>query len=147
MTDTQLSLDSFRHELNTSLAVGTLSDFELLVTDAAGERQVVVALGHERVEVLFGRLQSVGGYANVFVLEKLPNAADRVVYVPVMPETSAIHATSASRMTGDDKPSPNATVSMFLEFLRLKPEGVIVPLELSKQPVIRDSEVRELTLV
>lgn len=139
-------LDEFRAALNLSLAVGELSDFELLVTDVSGDKPVVVALANERLEVLLGRLRSVGGFANVFVLDR-EQPGGPVSYVPALPIESVIDTSWVETLSSDEKPSPHASIGMFLEFLKLNPAGVSVPVGLADKPVMREGATVNVPLV
>lgn len=141
----QSALDTFRQELDLSLAIGALADLKLLVTDRNGEFPVIAALSGERLEVLLGRVRSVGGFANIFVLDQI-GEAKRVAYLPTLPVTEAIGGEHSLDMTGDERPSANATVAVFLEFLALHPEGVLLPVGLDDGPFVKDPQVVDFDL-
>lgn len=136
-------LDEFRQSILLNLGDGALEDEELPVVDARGQHPIVAALAEERLAVLMRRVQAVGGFANVFVLDDVDHA---VRMVPFIDRRSAILADSAEDLTGDaERPGADATVGMFLAYLELKPYGVLLPASLdADRPVV--TQPRELQL-
>ncbi|WP_144751389.1 hypothetical protein [Curtobacterium pusillum] len=120
-------LDAFRAEVNRSLAVGDLADVELEVVDDEGRTPVVVALGDERLPVLLRRMESVGGYANVFV-----KTVAGIRRVAVMDVDGALDVRSADDMSAaSDQPSADSTVAVFVEYLSHRRGGVVLPARLA----------------
>lgn len=119
-------LDQFRSEINYNLALGILANEQLPVVDDRGEVPVVAALGGERLAVLLRRVAAVGGYANVFI-----DNGDAVRVLSFIDESCAIESAEAEDLASDDnRPGADATVSMFLAYLELKPRGVRLPADI-----------------
>lgn len=133
------NLKQFRHELDISLKHGALTDFKLPVTSNDGTAPIVVALASERVSALTERIQSAGGYANVFVKD-----GPRVRFVSVIEEACAI-GDSDDSMVGDEAPSATSTIGMLLDYVEGKPNGVTISAVLGHPACARDA--REFDLV
>jgi len=138
MSDNWSELDRFRSQVHRNLALGSLADGHLEVTDDDGRSPVIVALDEERLAVLLKRVENAGGYANVFV-----KTASGVVYLAVVNSAGAIDPDAAEDLgeSTAELPDPHTTVGMFVEFLRLKPNGVRLPVRLGRReqnaPVVR----------
>jgi hypothetical protein len=131
MGDSTVSeLDRFRWEVSHALALGRLSEVELPVVDIRGQSPVVVALGEERLAVLLRRVQAVGGYANVFVRRESGTSL-----VAFLDASGALDPQSAEDMSGSERPSADATVDLFVEYLLARPQGILLPRSLSPEPV------------
>ena len=128
MTDDIRELDEFRREVHFALANDSGDDLGLAVVDVEGNSPVVVALGDERLAVLLRRVQAVGGFANAFV-----RRTDGVAIVAFLDANGAIDPASADDMTGDDRPSADATVDIFIDYLLNKPGGVLLPKSLASE--------------
>ncbi|MCS5732394.1 hypothetical protein [Herbiconiux daphne] len=128
MTDDIRELDEFRREVHFALANDSGDDLGLAVVDVDGNSPVVVALGDERLAVLLRRVQAVGGFANAFV-----RRTDGVAVVAFLDANGAIDPASADDMTGDDRPSADATVDIFIDYLLNKPGGVLLPKSLATE--------------
>lgn len=115
-------LDEFRREVDWNIACGALADVELPVTDDEGGCPVVVALEEEPLFRLLGRLQAVGGYANLFI--KGPGPDHRVSTVSIIGEACAIPDADDNMADEGERPDANATVGMFLAYLSTQPGGV-----------------------
>ncbi|WP_139327413.1 hypothetical protein [Microbacterium sp. RURRCA19A] len=119
-------LDKFRNSINFNLALGELSHEDLPVVDNDGKHPVVAALVGEDLPVLLRRVRNVGGYANVFVSD-----GATVRMLAFIDASCAIGASDAEDLATDgSRPSADATVGMFLEYLALKPNGVRLPAQL-----------------
>ncbi len=99
--------------MNWNLACGSLADLDLPVTGDDGGYPVVVALDSEPLHVLLGRLRAVGGFANLFVW-----AAGEVRLVSVIDNRCAIPEPDDDMSPPPERPGANATVGMFLDYLR-----------------------------
>lgn len=116
-------LDAFRAEINRSLAVGDFAAVALEVVDLEGRTPVVVALADDRLPVLLRRIESVGGYANVFV-----KTAGGVRRVAVMDVDGALDVRSADDMrSASEQPSSDSTVGAFVDYLAHRVSGVVLP--------------------
>lgn len=133
-------LRSFRKEVDLSLVFGPLADVGLPVVDDHGQRMVVVALGDERLGVLLRRIAQTGGNANVFV----KGADDEVVRLSVINDPCALDSNSADDMTGDARPSLQATVAVFVDYLRTQRSGVRIPLDSHDVPMPRATVVDDV---
>jgi hypothetical protein len=123
MTD----LDAFRRAIDRSLAIGDLADVDLDVVDVDGRSPVVVALEDERLPVLLRRVETVGGYANVFV--KTQAGVRRVAVVDI---DGALDVRSADDMRAtDEQPSAECSVGTFVDYLAARPGGVVLPARLA----------------
>lgn len=122
----------FRSAVNRMLARG---DIDLPVVDATGSHPVVFALAEDRLFTLLGRLRNMGGYANVFV-----KCGDGIRRVSVMDARSAIPIPDDD-MSGEP-PGPMASVGMFLDYLALRPNGVVLSVVNPVGPAV----ARELAL-
>lgn len=131
-------LDAFRQEVDWNLACGALAGVELPVTGDDGGCPVVVALDDERFSILLGRLRAVGGFANLFVKD----GEGRVRTASVIGETCAI-PTADDKMLGDDAPGADATVGIFLDYLELHPNGVVVSAAVGHPACARDARTVE----
>lgn len=133
-------LDRFGFEIDVNLAAGALAAM-LPVVDSQGSHPVVVALGEERLSALMNRVRRIGGFANVFVRDEGGVAA-----LAFIDRGSALGADDAENLTSEsDRPGPNATVSMFLSYLALKPHGVLLPADVDgDRPVVRQPRRVEL---
>lgn len=122
-------LDKFRNSININLAVGALADEELPVVDDEGKHPVVAALSNERLAVLLGRIEKVGGYANVFISNERT-----VTMLAFIDSSCAIGASEAEDLASDgERPGVDATVGTFLDYLMLKPNGVRLPARLEQE--------------
>jgi hypothetical protein len=140
MTEITARLDEFRLEIQYHLTVGAFADRDLDAVNDDGELPVVVALGEERLPVLFRRIEAVGGYATAFVKD----TDGRVRRVTFINEAGAIDPASAEDMASDDRqPGAMATVGMFLDFLAVMNRPVRVPMHLRDEgaPVINQPEL------
>lgn len=137
-------LDEFRQSILLNLGTGALRNTRLPVVDAQGQHPIVAALAEERLAVLLRRVQAVGGFANVFVFDAID---DTVQLVPFIDRRSAISADDAEDLTSAaDRPAANATVGMFLSYLRLKPHGVLLPASLQdERPIVTKPQELQLT--
>lgn len=137
-----LQLDRFRNEVEYNLAFGPLADEDLPVVNDTGESVVIVALAEERLSDLFRRIDSTGGYANLFVKDD-----EQVHLVTIVRSEMALDPDSADDMTGAERPSLASTVGMFLEYLRTHNAGVMLPAHMSspKRPKARLDRAIELT--
>lgn len=112
-------LANFNIEVNANIAAGNVDDV-LAVTDENGEYPVVTALGCEPLSLLVERVSAIGGRANVFV-----KGRDRVSFI------------AADRYEGNGNPvdlsdtdeweSGSSDIDMFLDYLRMQHDGVIMP--------------------
>lgn len=135
-------LDAFRHEINLELAIGDLANSPLPVVNNDGDAPVVVALAEERLSVLLARVRNVGGYANVFI--RLPGGHSRIAIIDV---AGALDPTAAENFaSAADRPSANASVGMFLDYLRTRPNGVRIPARLGDDDSAVVGQPRELSL-
>jgi len=130
-------LDIFRREVNRDLAYGALADMDLPVTSDDGGCPVVVALDHERLSVVLGRLRAVGGFANLFV-----RGEDCVRLASVIGAECAIPDPD-DNMTGDDGPGADATVGMFLDYVARRPNGVMLSEAIGRPACARDAHTVE----
>ncbi|ONI64924.1 hypothetical protein CSIV_09470 [Microbacterium sp. CSI-V] len=122
-------LDKFRNSININLAVGALADEELPVVNNDGHHPVVAALSNELLAVLLGRIEKVGGYANVFV-----SSENRVTMLAFIDSSCAIGAAEAEDLASDgERPGVDATVETFLDYLMMKPNGVRLPARLDDE--------------
>ncbi|WP_119697057.1 hypothetical protein [Microbacterium halotolerans] len=119
------NLDEFRAQVIFNIAV---HDIPIDVTDTQGEMPVVVALDDERASVLMQRVQAVGGSATVFT-----RGESHVRMFVVIDERCALGSDGADDMTGTERPSPNATVGMLLDYLGQRPEGIRIPSKLEPE--------------
>lgn len=131
-------LDDFRSEVNLNLACGALADLELPVTGDDGGCPVVVALEHERLSTLLGRIRAVGGFANLFV-----RGPGRVRMVSVIGDSCAIPVPD-DVMTGTDVPGPSATVGIFIDYVERNPNGVAISAAVGHPSCARDARPIEL---
>ncbi|WP_157890415.1 hypothetical protein [Mycolicibacterium goodii] len=116
-----MQLDDFRREVNWQLACGNLADLELPVTSDDGGCPVVVALEHEPLSVLLGRLRAVGGYANLFVWFESGVRAASVI------DTSCAIPEGGDDLTSPgERPGATATVGMFMDYVAQRPHGVVL---------------------
>lgn len=130
------ALDAFRAEVDWNLACGALADHDLPVTSDDGDHVVVVALTEEPLSILLGRLRAVGGYANLFV-----KGAQGVRMVSVIKDDCAISNPDEDMTPPAQRPGANATVGIFLDYLKLRPNGVRLSMVNPAQPpVARDSQ-------
>lgn len=136
----QSQLDEFRREVNFNLAVGALADFELPVTGDDGGCPVVVALEDEALSIVLGRLKAVGGYANLFV-----RGADQVRMASVIDSSSALAEASDDMTLDGERPNPDATVGMFLDWVEKCPNGVKLSKAVGHPAYARDARNVELT--
>lgn len=122
-------LDRFRVEVLNNIM---LHDITLTATDENGERPVVVALDEEPIAVMLHRIANVGGNATVF---------SRSVSGPVRVVTFANVADALDPGAGEDmasrgqQPSATASVGAFLDYARLRPEGVRVAVSPGPDPI------------
>lgn len=124
-------LDDFRREIALELAIGDIATSDLAVVNDDGDAPVVVALDDERLGVLLARVRGAGGYANVFV--RVGHSYARIAFIDV---NGAIDPNSAEDFaSASDRPSGNASVGMFLEYLRSRPNGLRIPARLSDDEV------------
>ena len=136
-------LDAFRESILLNLGAGALENETLPVVDVQGKCPIVAALADERLAVLMRRVEAVGGFAYVFILDEEDGA---VHMVPFIDRASALLADSAEDLTSDaDRPGPDATAGMFLSYLELKPNGVLLPARLEDDRPIA-TQPRELQL-
>lgn len=131
-------LDDFRREVSLSLACGALADVDLPVTGDDGGCPVIVALEHERLATVLGRLRAAGGFANLFVRDD----DGRVRMTSVMRENCAI-SDPDDTMTGDERPGADATVGMFLDFVARNPRGVVLSAAVGHPACARDARTVE----
>jgi len=134
-------LDAFRSEVNVNLAYGALADYDLPVTADDGGFPVVVALEHERLSTLLGRLRAVGGNADLFVRGEASGRV-RVRLVSVVSTSCAI-GDPDDVMVGPDAPGPDATVGMFVDYLELRPNGVAISAVVGHWSYARDPQTVE----
>ncbi len=136
-------LDEFRQSILLNLGTGALENTQLPVVDARGQHPIVAALSEERLAVLLRRVQAVGGFANVFVLDAVEGS---VQLVPFIDRRSAILADSAEDLTSAvDRPAPDATVGMFLAYLSVKAHGVLLPALLDDdRPIVTQPQELQL---
>ena len=122
-------LEDFRNEVEYNLTFGPLADMDLRVVNDAGEAVVVVALAEEKLSAMVQRINDAGGAVNLFV------ADDAITHsVSVVPEVSALLNDAVDDMTGDQRPSFNASVGMFIAYLRTQSGGVLLPATISGSP-------------
>jgi len=81
---------------------------------------VVFALATDPLFTLLAHLRNAGGYANVFIKD-----GDRTRRMSVLNSACAIPIPDDD-MTAEP-PGPLATVGMFLDYLALQPNGVLLP--------------------
>lgn len=116
-------LDEFRRHINLELAIGDIATAELPVVNDDGDAPVVVALADERLGVLLARVRNAGGYANVFV--RLEEGYSLIAFIDV---DGAIDPSAAEDFaSAANRPSGNASVGMFLDYLRTRPHGLRIP--------------------
>ncbi len=115
----RIELANFNIEVNENIAAGNV-DGMLKVKDANGEYPIVVALGYEPLSLLVERISSIGGIANVFVKRK-----DCVSMIVAERPNGKGHPEDLSNI--DEWESGASDIDMFLEYLRLRKDGVIVP--------------------
>jgi hypothetical protein len=139
---TQAQLDAFRREVNINLAIGALADYELPVTSDDGGCPVVVALEDEALSTVLGRLRAVGGYANLFV-----RGPSGVRMASVIKEASALIGASDDMTPDGERPDPQATVGMFLDWVERCPHGVKISEAVGQPAWARDAKPVELTSV
>lgn len=138
----QSQLDEFRSEVNFSLAIGALADFELPVTANDGGCPVVVAMEDEAFSTVLGRLRAVGGYANLFV-----RCEEQDRLVSVIEDGSALMEASDDMSGEGEGPSPDATVGMFLEWVERCPHGVKISAAVGHPAYAKDAQNIELESV
>jgi hypothetical protein len=131
-------LEQFRHEVDVNLAHGGLADFELPVTGDDGCSPIVVAFADELVSALMERIQSAGGYGNVFVKGDVG-----VRFVAVIQEACAIGEPD-DIMVDDEAPGATSTVGMLLDYVERNPNGVIISAVLGHPACARDARQVEL---
>jgi predicted transcriptional regulator len=131
-------LEQFRHEVEINLENGALADFELPVTGNDGSKPIVVALADELVSTLTERIQSAGGYANVFVKD-----GRRVRFVSLIEEACAIGEPDDT-MVGDEAPRATSTIGMLLDYVERQPNGVTISAMLGHPACARDARQLEL---
>ena len=132
-----MRLDDFRREVNWQLACGNLADVDLPVTGDDGGCPVVVALEHEPLSVLLGRLRAVGGYANLFVW-----FASGVRAASVIDTSCAISDAGDDLTPPGERPGATATVGMFMDYVAQRPDGVILSAvsgDISRPAMARDT--------
>ncbi|WP_156148953.1 hypothetical protein [Rhodococcus sp. MEB064] len=127
-------LDKFRREINWHLAQGALADVDLPVTSDDGGHPVVAALEDELLSTVLGRVRGVGGFANLFVHD---GAGVRMV--SVINDACAIAQPGADMSGPEERPGPDATVGMFLDYVARHPNGVSVSAALGGQACARDA--------
>ncbi|TLF75798.1 hypothetical protein [Nocardia cyriacigeorgica] len=136
----QSLLDAFRREVNFNLAMGALADYELPVTGVDGSCPVVVALEDEALSTLLGRIRAVGGYANLFV-----RGDGTVRMASVIDESCALVDASDDMTPYGERPDPNATVGMFLDWVQKCPHGVKISNAVGQPAWARDAKPVQLT--
>lgn len=105
-------LKKFTHEIDKQLAFGMWADKDLPVVGNDGNSKVVTALAEEKLFHLFKRVENVGGNANIFI-----DMGDYVTLITSVQSVCAIDAHNADDMTGDGRPSLDAPVGLFVEYL------------------------------
>ncbi|MEB3048412.1 hypothetical protein KV112_01460 [Mycolicibacter sp. MYC123] len=133
--DKQEQLDDFRREVNWNLAMGPLADVDLPVTSDEGGCPVVVALAGERLAVVFGRVRAAGGFVNLFVRED----DGGVRMASIIGDNCAV-SEPGDAMTGPDVPAATATIGMFLDYVALHPQGIVVSAAVGQQARARDAK-------
>lgn len=127
MTDSIARLDEFRVELNRELAYGRFAETNLIV-GVDGRAAVVASLDEERLPVLMRRVESVGGFANIFATG--PNGIRRIA---VLQASDVLDDRGVDDMSGEDEqPSARTTVGMFIDYLEQREHGVMLPPRLSR---------------
>jgi hypothetical protein len=134
-------LEQFRDEIDVSLAHGVLADFELPVTGDDGCSPIVVAFADELVSALTERIESAGGYGNVFVKAKPGDV--HVRFVAFIQEACAIGEPD-DIMVGDEAPGATSTVGMLLDYVERNPNGVTISAVLGHPACARDARQVEL---
>lgn len=115
----RIELANFNIEVNENIAAGNVDD-KLVVMDANGEYPIVVALGYEPLSLLVERISAIGGVANVFVKRK-----DCVSMIVAARPNGKGNPADLSDI--DEWESGSSDIDMFLEYLRLHKDGVIMP--------------------
>ena len=115
----RIELANFNIEVNENIAVGNIGD-ALVAKNADGEYPIVTALGCEPLSLLIERVRALGGIANVFVKGK-----------------AGVSFIIATKFTGEGDPvdlsdidawrSGSSDIDMFLDYLRMQKDGVIMP--------------------
>ncbi|RPE77865.1 MULTISPECIES: hypothetical protein [unclassified Frondihabitans] len=135
------ALDDFRLEIDILIALGGR---QLTVRDNNGECPVVAALEEERLPVLLRRVESVGGYANVFTKGR----GSSIRHFVVMDATGALDVRGAETMLDAEQPSPESTVGMFVDYLSRQKAGVLLPARLRSDGSMRVSlPTRQVELI
>lgn len=119
-------LAEFRRTVNRMLATGTV---ELPVIDANGSHLVVFALADDPLFTLLAQLRNAGGYANVFV-----KCGDGIRRISVVDSLSAIPVPDDDMAA--EPPGALASVGMFLDYLALHPNGVVLPVVNPASPAV-----------
>jgi len=122
----------------TASRVHALVDFELPVTGDDGSFPIVVAFADESVSKLTDRIQTAGGYANVFVKDGL-----RVRFVTFIDEACAI-GDPDDVMVGVDAPGATSTIGVLLDYVERNPNGVTISAALGHPACARDARQVEL---
>lgn len=115
----RLELANFNIEVNANIAAGNV-DGVLTVTNENGEYPIVAALGCEPLSLLVERISALGGNANVFVKGK-----DGISFIIAERYTGKGHPVDLSDT--DEWGSGMSDIDMFLDYLRLQCDGVIMP--------------------
>ena len=120
-------LNLFETRIDISMSMGLLDDV-LTVRDEQGNCPIVVALGEEKLYFLVERVKAIGGCANILI-----KMGDQVTMI------ASEHfngGTSDAEDLSDISEWENGdtTIAMFVTYLRTKPNGVIMPRSLPKDP-------------
>ena len=115
-------LNSFELSLEIALSAG-MFDESITVCDSSGNYPIVAALAKEQMYYLTERVKACGGYANIFVLD-----VDLV---------TVLHSTRTEMITEGaedftDLQNGGSTIGAFIDYLRLRPNGVCIPSTLRK---------------
>lgn len=115
----RIELANFNVEVNENIADGNI-DSVLAAKNADGEYPVVTALGCEPLSLLVERIRALGGVANVFVKGKRG-----VSFIIATKPTGKGNPVDLSDI--DDWGSGSADIDMFLDYLHMQKDGVIIP--------------------
>lgn len=115
MSDPRLS--EFENEVMYNAMIGNLSP---KVTDMSGDTPIVACLDSEKVGDLFTRVHACGGYATIYSLSE----EGSVRVIACIKDESAICKNPTDMVS--EPPSADATVGVFIDYLALQEDGIMM---------------------